>query len=111
LTLFAYGSGASAKLFQGLLVADYLSVSHAISLAPDLHDAVRDEIEPPRGRASLSLGDYHRLHGSDDRSRVRGGEVPQSVQPPRSEFALLRYGTEAGPRKTDVGYRYYGYVT
>jgi hypothetical protein len=47
---------------------------------------------------------YERLHELSDRERGA------SVCPPRREFALERLGTSQTPERTDVGYRYYGWV-
>ncbi|MBK6515861.1 MAG: hypothetical protein IPG04_17650 [Polyangiaceae bacterium] len=47
---------------------------------------------PTRGRAGLA------------------GAAPRRAPSPRAEFALVRVGTDSGPAKTDVGYRYYDWV-
>jgi len=107
-TLFSYGSGASAKLLYGVVQPGYRSVCTAARVAAELNDQ-----EPgleSEGRVGLTLAQYERLHCKDAVCNEGLPVIQQSVRPPRAEFALLRFGQERSKNKTDAGYRYYGYV-
>jgi hydroxymethylglutaryl-CoA synthase len=109
----SYGSGASAKVFSGIVGEQYEATTRRLRI----HDELRPEAEGGR-RVPLSVDEYERLHGLADcelegdptkpvwRVRARGA----SVRPPSGEFALDRLGTTSSPELTDVGYRYYAWV-
>lgn len=132
---FAYGSGASAAVWSGIIASTYRNV--AISLAAEL------ETNAEGGRRiAVDLAAYERLHSHREteldlapelQARLRGGEPlsaaetedlalalqtqrvrirqpESSVVPPRNEFALTRLGTERRANFTDWGYRYYGWI-
>ncbi|HXI60937.1 MAG TPA: hypothetical protein VNO55_32980, partial [Polyangia bacterium] len=107
--LFSYGSGASAKLLQGVVQSGYRHVAAAAGLSGEFRDQRPDAEAGTPSRVSLSMADYHRLHGKDAIAN-RTPNVQPSVREPRNEFALVRFGNESGARKTDVGYRYYEYL-
>jgi hydroxymethylglutaryl-CoA synthase len=97
--LGSYGSGASAKILSGIVAEGYRS------LVDHLH--VRDELRAESeggARTALSVAEYERLHGLSDAERG------VSVRAPRGEFALERLGTTESAERTDLGYRYYGWV-
>jgi hydroxymethylglutaryl-CoA synthase len=97
--LGSYGSGASAKVLSGVVADGYRSLVDGLHLRGDL----RSEAEGG-GRTPLTLAEYERLHERSERERG------SSVKAPRGEFALERLGTSETPERTDVGYRYYGWV-
>ncbi len=133
----SYGSGASAKVFSGIVADAYARVGATLHM----HDELRDA-EDGGARVAIRLADYERLHGlsdveldvsSDVLQTIERGEAlgpdavvalrsalaarafrvrsrGQSVLPPRGEFALERLGTASSPELTDVGYRYYTWV-
>jgi hydroxymethylglutaryl-CoA synthase len=97
--LGSYGSGASAKVLSGIVAQPYRS------LVDHLH--VRDDLRPESEgglRTALSVAQYERLHELSD------GERGASVLSPRREFALERLGASESPERTDLGYRYYGWI-
>ncbi|MBK6518772.1 MAG: hypothetical protein IPG04_32685 [Polyangiaceae bacterium] len=101
---FSYGSGASARVFSGVFVDPASYRPHVSSLLAPAHEG--------GVRIPLAIEQYERLHRGPD-----AGDAPVSLaQPspstvtPRGEFALVRVGTDSGPAKTDVGYRYYDWV-
>ncbi len=102
---FAYGSGASARVFSGVFVdPERAYVPHvAATLGPEASGGAR---------VALDLATYERLHAGpegDDGPASLSQPAP-SVIPPRDEFALARVGTDSGPARTDLGYRYYAWV-
>jgi hydroxymethylglutaryl-CoA synthase len=133
----SYGSGASAKVFSGILGESYAAAADRLRT----HEDLRPEAEGG-SRVPLSMGEYERLHGLSDCEldgdpgvvqRLRDGVAPSasevaalrsvwtkpswrvrargaSVRPPSGEFALDRLGTTSSPDLTDVGYRYYSWV-
>jgi hydroxymethylglutaryl-CoA synthase len=101
---FSYGSGASARVFSGTFVEpDRAYVPHVLG-------ALEAEARGGR-RVPLDLVTYERLHAGPviDGPASLAQPAP-SVLPPRNEFALTRVGTESGPTRTDLGYRYYDWV-
>jgi hydroxymethylglutaryl-CoA synthase len=133
----SYGSGASAKVFSGVVADRYRDVVGPLRL----HEELRPEGEGG-ARVALSLAEYERLHGLSDceleceagvLQKLRDGvalgpeEVAAlraawckpawrvrargaSVRPPREEFALQRVGETSSAQLTDLGYRYYAWV-
>jgi|CZKU01.1.fsa_nt_gi hydroxymethylglutaryl-CoA synthase len=97
--LGSYGSGASAKVLSGLVAEPYRSLVDGLRIRDDLRPAAEGGLRTP-----LSVAEYERLHELSDRERGI------SVHAPRREFALERLGTSDSPERTDVGYRYYGWV-
>jgi hydroxymethylglutaryl-CoA synthase len=109
----SYGSGASAKVFSGIVEEGCDAMARGLRI----HDELRPESEGG-SRVPLSVAEYERLHGLSDcelegeptkpawRVRTRGA----SVRPPSGEFALDHLGTTSSPELTDVGYRYYAWV-
>jgi hydroxymethylglutaryl-CoA synthase len=99
IVLGSYGSGASAKVLSGIVPERYGEAVAALR--------VGDELKPESeggARVPLHVAEYERLHGLPDRERGA------SVRAPRAEFALERLGTSSSPERTDVGYRYYGWI-
>jgi hydroxymethylglutaryl-CoA synthase len=133
----SYGSGASAKVFSGIIAPRYAEMVAGLRTHKDL----RSE-EEGGSRVGLTMAEYERLHelcdseldlGDGIASKIRDGIAltasdvaalraalarPQwrvaprgrSVRSPRNEFALERLGTSSTPDRTDVGYRYYAWV-
>ncbi len=97
--LGSYGSGASAKVLSGIVGEKYTAALEHLRV----HDELRPEAEGGV-RVPLSLSDYERLHALSDRERGA------PLLPPRGEFALERLGTSSSAERTDVGYRYYGWI-
>ena len=97
--LGSYGSGASAKVFSGIVAPQYRTLVDQLHV----HEDLRPESEGGL-RIGLDVVQYERLHELSDRERGA------SVRPPRNEFALERLGTSQTPERTDIGYRYYGWV-
>ncbi|NUO52531.1 MAG: hypothetical protein HOV80_27100, partial [Polyangiaceae bacterium] len=97
---FSYGSGASARVFSGVFVdPEKAYVPHVI-----------DALEGG-ARVSLDLATYERLHAGPSQEGLASLAQPaKSVISPQDEFALTRVGTESGPKRTDLGYRYYDWV-
>jgi hydroxymethylglutaryl-CoA synthase len=130
----SYGSGASAKVFSGIVADGYDAI------ARKLH--IRDDLRPESDggtRVALTVAEYERLHALSDceidfpealsRHWIEGavlgvGDLASlraawakptwrvrprgdSVRPPRGEFALDHLGTSVSAQRTDVGYRYY----
>ncbi|NUO51177.1 MAG: hydroxymethylglutaryl-CoA synthase family protein [Polyangiaceae bacterium] len=97
---FSYGSGASARVFSGVFVdPERAYVPHVI-----------DALEGG-ARVSLDLATYERLHAGPSQEGLASLAQPaESVISPQDEFALTRVGTESGPKRTDLGYRYYDWV-
>ncbi|HLK38006.1 MAG TPA: hydroxymethylglutaryl-CoA synthase [Polyangiaceae bacterium] len=136
--LASYGSGASAKVFSGVVAERYGEMVRDLRVQRDLLPESEGGVRVP-----LHLGEYERLHALSDseidlprevamkvhealpldaaetaavraalagpRWRVRSRGA--SIRPPREEFALERLGTTASAERTDVGYRYYGWVS
>lgn len=134
----SYGSGASAKVFSGVVADGYESVARELRVS----ECLRPEAEGGP-RVPLSVAEYERLHSLADSElelsdglaqKLEGGVAldgadmhalraawmrpawrvrprGSSVRPPRSEFALDRLGTSQSAQRTDVGYRYYVFVT
>jgi hydroxymethylglutaryl-CoA synthase len=102
IAFLSYGSGASARVFSGVFV----DPAHAY--VPHAKAALQD-------RSALSVADYERLHaGQKSADPQTPGSLLQpspSLRAPRDEFALVRIGAEQTPQKTDVGYRYYEWVS
>ncbi|MCL2449815.1 MAG: hypothetical protein FWD17_12780 [Polyangiaceae bacterium] len=136
--LFAsYGSGASAKVWSGIVSDRYETLARQLHVRDDL----RSEEDGGR-RVALSVGDYERLHGLSDAELECGDGVAQklrdgvaldaadmaalrehwahpswriksrgaSVRAPKGEFVLSHLGTTSTPQRTDTGYRYYAWV-
>ena len=133
----SYGSGASAKVFSGIVADRYREVAQHLRLQEEL----RSE-EEGGARVALTVAEYERLHGLSDceldcetsvLQKLRDGVVlapadvaalraawckpswrvrarGASVRPPRAEFALERIGVSASAQLTDLGYRYYAWV-
>ncbi len=133
----SYGSGASAKVFSGVVAPGYGAIAKHL----DLRRELRPEAEGG-ARVALSVSEYERLHGLADcelecdpavTQKIRDGvglgpaEVSllraawlsprwrvkprsPSIRSPRAEFALERIGTSDTPERTDVGYRYYDWI-
>jgi hydroxymethylglutaryl-CoA synthase len=99
IVLGSYGSGASAKVLSGIVAPRYETLVSQLRV----RDSLRPESEGG-DRIPLSVADYERLHKLSDRERGA------SVHAPRGEFALERLGTSESAERTDVGYRYYGWV-
>ncbi len=102
---FSYGSGASARVFSGFFVDPATYKPHVLDL---LSPRERGGVRVP-----LALDQYERLHVGPRGERDLPASLIQpaaSVVEPRGEFALLRVGTENGPSRTDVGYRYYDWI-
>ncbi|HXX69452.1 MAG TPA: hydroxymethylglutaryl-CoA synthase [Polyangiaceae bacterium] len=130
----SYGSGASAKVFSGLVADGYESIAGKIRVSEDLRP------EPEGGRrVPLSVSEYERLHALADSELACSEELAQklsagvalepnevaalhaawtkpawrvrprgaSVRPPHHEFALDHLGTSQTAQRTDLGYRYY----
>jgi hydroxymethylglutaryl-CoA synthase len=97
--LGSYGSGASAKVFSGVIADRYETLVSQLRV----RDALRPESEGGE-RIPLSVADYERLHEMTDKDR---GE---SVRAPKDEFVLERLGTSETAERTDIGYRYYGWA-
>jgi len=97
--LGSYGSGASAKVLSGVVAEGYRSLVDGLRVRDDLRAESEGGLRVP-----LSVADYERLHELSDRAR---GE---SVRAPKGEFALERLGTSETAERTDMGYRYYGWV-
>lgn len=97
--LGSYGSGASAKVLSGIVAEPYRTLVDHLQVRDDL----RSESEGG-ARIPLSVSEYERLHALSDRERG------DSLRPPHGEFALERFGTSESPERTDLGYRYYGWV-
>lgn len=132
---FAYGSGASAAVWSGIVAPTYWKMP--MNLEAELATAA----EGGR-RTELCLAAYERLHAHREteldlapglQSKLFGGEAlsaPEtrdlalalqtqslrikqpgpSVVPPCNEFALARLGTERRADFTDWGYRYYDWI-
>ena len=94
---FSYGSGASARVFSGVFVdPERAYVPHVL------------EALEGGARLSLDLATYERLHaGPSEEGLPSLAQPAKSVISPQEEFALTRVGTESGPKRTDLGYRYY----
>jgi hydroxymethylglutaryl-CoA synthase len=133
----SYGSGASAKVFSGIVSERYAEVARTLRVQDDL----RPEVEGGP-RVPLSVAEYERLHALSDAELDCGEGIAQklkdglvlspaevvalreswarptwhvkprgaSVRAPRAEFALTHLGTASSPQKTDVGYRYYSWI-
>jgi hydroxymethylglutaryl-CoA synthase len=99
IVLGSYGSGASAKVLSGVVAEGYESLASKLRV----RESLRPESEGGE-RIPLEVADYERLHRLTDRERGL------SVRAPRDEFALERIGTSETAERTDVGYRYYGWV-
>ncbi|HTJ84048.1 MAG TPA: hydroxymethylglutaryl-CoA synthase [Polyangiaceae bacterium] len=96
---FSYGSGASARVFSGVFV--------------DPERAYRPHVlaELDARRVALDVATYERLHAGPKEDGLPSLAQPMpSVRAPANEFALARVGTDRGPSRTDVGYRYYEWV-
>lgn len=132
---FAYGSGASAAVWSGIVAPTYrkLSMNLAAELATDaeggrrtpldlvayerLHNHRETELDlRPELQAKLHDGEPLSAAETQDLAlalqtqRVRILQPEPSVIPPAREFALTRLGTERRADFTDWGYRYYGWV-
>lgn len=96
---FSYGSGASARVFSGTFVdPERAYVPHVLEALD-------------RARVPLDVPTYERLHAGPSADGPASLAQPaKSVLPPAGEFALARIGTEQGPARTDLGYRYYQWV-
>jgi hydroxymethylglutaryl-CoA synthase len=137
LLLGSYGSGASAKIFSGIIADGY----HRVTSSLRLHEELRGQAEGGE-RVAIRLDEYERLHHLSDveldvsegvTAKIAQGEAltaeevvtlrkalgerawrvrprGKSVLTPRAEFALQRLGTEASPQITDTGYRYYAWM-
>jgi hydroxymethylglutaryl-CoA synthase len=133
----SYGSGASAKVFSGVVSAQYEALAKKLRVADDL----RPEADGGP-RVPLSVAEYERLHALSDAELECGEGVAQklrdsvpltaaevavlrtswqhptwrvkprgtSVRPAKGEFALSHLGTTNSPQRTDTGYRYYTWV-
>jgi hydroxymethylglutaryl-CoA synthase len=99
IVLGSYGSGASAKVLSGVIAPGYRTGIEAF----DERRALLAESEGGR-RVALTLAEYEHLHEQSDRERG------SSRCAPRAEFVLERLGTSETAERTDVGYRYYGWV-
>jgi hydroxymethylglutaryl-CoA synthase len=106
ITFFSYGSGASAKLFTGILPCGFREVAHIAEVSTHLDDTVG----AAGRRRALSLPEYERLHDLHQQHMGARLEVAASVLPPHDEFVLARIGTERCEQRVDIGYRYYDYV-
>lgn len=96
---FSYGSGASARVFSGVFVDPERAYVPHVQEALDL------------ARVPLDVATYERLHaGPNEEGPPSLAQPMKSVLPPAGEFALARVGTEQGPKRTDLGYRYYAWV-
>jgi hydroxymethylglutaryl-CoA synthase len=137
IVLGSYGSGASAKVFSGIVAPRYREMLDGLRTREDLC------VKADGGtRVELGMAEYERLHSLSEAelrldprvaNKVRDGialtaaEVAvlraalanlewrvrprgTSVRPPSNEFVLERLGTSATPEHTDVGYRYYTWV-
>ena len=101
---FSYGSGASARVFSGVFVDPASYRPHVSALLARSHEG--------GVRIPLAIEQYERLHRGpelNDAPASLAQPAPSTI-PPRGEFALVRVGTDSGPAKTDVGYRYYDWV-
>jgi hydroxymethylglutaryl-CoA synthase len=130
----SYGSGASAKVFSGIVSEGYAAIAEKIRV----QEMLRPQAEGGT-RVPLTLADYERLHSLSDSEidlgegmtrKLREGEAlteadiaalrvalvkpawrvrPRgaSVREPHAEFALDHLGTSQTAQRTDVGYRYY----
>lgn len=103
---FSYGSGASARVFSGVLV------DPERAYVPHVARELAREGQGGR-RVPLELDTYERLHAGPPKESDAPSSLAQpipSVRPAASEFALRRVGTESSAARTDVGYRYYEWV-
>lgn len=133
----SYGSGASAKVFSGVVAEDYQSIAQRLRVS----ECLRQEADGG-GRVPLTVSEYERLHALSDSELACGDELAQklaagadldsndvaalraawgkptwrvrprgaSVRPPHEEFALDHLGTSQTAQRTDLGYRYYVWV-
>jgi hydroxymethylglutaryl-CoA synthase len=99
IVLGSYGSGASAKVLSGTVSERYREAVASLRVGDELRPESEGGVRVP-----LEVSEYERLHGLPDRERG------VSVRAPRGEFALERLGTSSSPERTDVGYRYYGWI-
>lgn len=134
----SYGSGASAKVFSGVVVDGYESVARELRVSEQLRPEAEGGVRVP-----LSVSEYERLHSLADSELECGEELARklaggialdssevvalhaawtqpgwrvrprgaSVRQPRGEFALERLGTSQSAQRTDLGYRYYVWVS
>ncbi len=101
---FSYGSGASARVFSGVFV------DPERAYVPHVLDVLGTD-ERAGHRVALDVATYERLHAGPEHAEPASLAQPApSVIPPRGEFALTRVGTDSGPHRTDLGYRYYAWV-
>lgn len=101
---FSYGSGASARVFSGVFV-------DPASYKPHVVDSLTSQ-EQGGQRIPLAVAQYEQLHKGAGTSDLPPGLVQPAISTykPKNEFALIRVGTDSGPARTDVGYRYYDWV-
>lgn len=134
----SYGSGASAKVFSGLVAEGYESIAREIRVSEYLRPEAEGGVRVP-----LSVSEYERLHSLADSELECGEELARkltngasldasevdglravwtkptwrvrsrgaSVRPPKAEFALDHLGTSQSTQRTDLGYRYYVWVS
>jgi hydroxymethylglutaryl-CoA synthase len=134
----SYGSGASAKVFSGIVREGHAEAVTELRT----HEALVPEAEGG-SRVPLSMTEYERLHGLTDCEldgdesviqKLRDGLALSvvdatalrsawtkpawrirargaSVRPPTAEFALHHLGTSTSAELTDFGYRYYAWVS
>ncbi len=136
----SYGSGASAKVFSGIVAQGYRAVA--------AHLRLREELLPESeggARVPLTVSEYERLHALSDcelecdpgvmrlLEKIHAGVAldpadavmlrsafvapkwrvrarSPSIRAPRGEFALDHLGTSSSAERTDAGYRYYEWV-
>ncbi len=107
LGFFSYGSGASARVFSGVLVDPQQAYTpHVLSELASETDG--------GSRVPLSLSAYEELHrgpGTDPGVPTSLAQPQRSVRAPCSEFALMRVGAESSKARVDLGYRYYDWVS
>lgn len=103
---FSYGSGASARVFSGVLVDPEKAYTPHILTELCAETA-------GGSRVALSLADYEQLHRGP---LALEGAPPSLSQPLPSirsaagEFALTRIGAESSRARVDLGYRYYDWI-
>ncbi|MFO0551300.1 MAG: hydroxymethylglutaryl-CoA synthase [Polyangiaceae bacterium] len=100
---FSYGSGASARVFSGRFV------DPANAYVPHVTDQLAPE-HAGGSRVPLELDLYEQLHAgpkTEENTLASLAQPARSVRAPKGEFALTRVGTDVGPARTDLGYRYY----
>jgi len=88
----SYGSGASAKVFSGTVMADYAKVTSHLRIA--------DELRPRSeggARVALSMADYEKLHGlSDVELEGDAARATESVMQKLRDGVALTPGEVAG---------------